>query len=240
MVKTKDDKWHTTGAEIRKREERCRRAFNRWRTMNYPSNYRRLRLALEHMQSHSGPMICFAISKSLTLQRIKDSEYHRLHTREWMRKKYHLQGKDTILNQEKGKLLEKATSKALENLRIPHKHNPFGETYFRYTGKTGDILINELNLVIECKNLSFQSAKYLNREWVRREVTDRKETEKFKYRILVVSYPLPQKIREYLNFKGWKVISIGYQVTSESFLLTIKLLMRKLFWLSRMYKRLND
>lgn len=126
-----------------------------------------------------------------------------------------LEGKELSKDQEKGMLMEMAVSMTLDDLAIPHQHNPFNNTYVCYQGRRPDIIIEKLNTIIECKNLNKTQVYHLSRNWLNKNVIDRPYTTAYKHRIVIFSYkPRPQLV-QHLKTNGWKAFSLGYQITNS-------------------------
>ena len=98
-----------------------------------------------------------------------------------------LEGKELSRNQKVGALLEKAVSDALNELRIPHDHNPFDTTYVCYQGKGPDIIIKKRDTIVECKNLSRKQVQHLTGDWLNRNVIERPDVTSYKNKIVVFS-----------------------------------------------------
>jgi len=233
-----EETWKLTEAEKRKRNRSRKRAFQRWHKMNYYMNSRSP-IIREYLREHSSPALQFAMIRYSIIRSMKHNEYHKKCTRNWMKNNYQKQKTNSFDNEKKGKFLEKAMSEALNVLGVPHEHNPFDNNYSVYTGKMGDILLPELDLIIECKNLSYWSSRYVNKIWLNREVIQREGTEKYRFRIILMSYPLSKNMHDYVRIRGWKMFVVGYQVLPRNQSDAIRLLVRKFLWLSKKYKSLR-
>jgi len=81
-------------------------------------------------------------------------------------------GKELKPDEKKGVSLEKAISTTLENLGIPHIPNPFNLCYSRFQIENPDIIVEGLNAIIECKNLSEFSVSTLSEAWLRKHFVE--------------------------------------------------------------------
>jgi hypothetical protein len=145
----------------------------------------------------------------------------------------------TVLSKDdyKGLLMEKAVSDALTSLNVPHNHNPFDNTYPCYQNKRPDIMVEELNLVVECKNLSKSEVeKSLSIGWLDENIINRPYFEKYKLKIVMFSYK-PQKPQvSYLKSKGWKVYSLETQIlTAKQMKKSIGKMRQRFWWLQKNY-----
>jgi hypothetical protein len=145
-----------------------------------------------------------------------------------------LEGKELSRNQKVGALLEKAVSDALNELRIPHDHNPFDTTYVCYQGKGPDIIIKKLDTIIECKNLSRKQVQHLTGDWLNRNVVERPDVTSYKNKIVVFSYrPRPRLVKHLKKVHEWRVYSIENQIlTQRQAYEAVPRLKQQLCWLS--------
>ena len=113
----------------------------------------------------------------------------------------------------KGLLMEKAVSDALTYLKIPHSHNPFNNTYPCYQNKRPDIIIERLNIAIECKNLSrYQVEQSLSNAWLDKNIILRPYFKTYKHKIAFFSYRPRQSSIDYLKEHGWRIYGLGTQI----------------------------
>jgi len=146
------------------------------------------------------------------------------------------EGRQLNKNDVKGLLLEKAVSDSLNVLKIPHKHNPFNNTYPCYQTKSPDIAIGKLNTVIECKNLSKKQVDHLTPKWLDKHIIKRPNVAKYNRKLALFSHKPRQSLVRHLNKHGWRVYGLGTQI------LTFKLerkaigkLIKKFYWLKKEY-----
>jgi len=123
-----------------------------------------------------------------------------------------LQGKELSRNHKKGMLLELAVSKTLDELGIPHDHNPFDITYPCYQEDNPDIVIGILSVVLECKNLNRSETEHLTRGWLDANIVRRPQVSSFEEKIAVFGYEPRQTTTEYLKTKGWRTCVTGSQI----------------------------
>jgi hypothetical protein len=146
------------------------------------------------------------------------------------------QGKDILNNNDlKGLLMEMAVSNALNSLKILHKHNPFDNTFPCYQNKNPDIIIEDLNLVIECKNLSQkQISDRLSEAWLDENIIKRPYFKNFKYKIAFFSYKPRRSLIAYLNKYGWRVYSLDNQIlTTKQMKKSIGKMRQRFYWLTK-------
>jgi hypothetical protein len=147
------------------------------------------------------------------------------------------QGKELNENDKKGILLEYAVSETLDGLGIPHEHNPFDITYPCYQEENPDIIIEALDTVIECKNLSKSQTDHLTPSWIDRNVIDRPKVNAFEEKIVVFGYPLKLSLKKYLKGRGWRTCGIGNQIlTPRQAYDAIPRLKQELYWLREKMK----
>jgi hypothetical protein len=95
--------------------------------------------------------------------------------------------------------MENAVSDVLTSLKIPHSHNPFNNTYPCYQNKRPDIIIEKLNLVIECKNLSqIQVEQRLSNAWLDENIIGRPYFKNYTVKIAFFSFKPRQSGIDYL------------------------------------------
>lgn len=139
-------------------------------------------------------------------------------------------------NDIKGLLLEKAISDTLKALQIPHKHNPFNNTYPCYQNKSPDITIEELDIVIECKNLSKKQVNHLTPNWLDKNIIDRPYNRGYKHKRVLFSYKPRVSLINHLNRHGWRVHGLGTQIlTARQEREAIGKLKRSFYWLKKHY-----
>lgn len=146
------------------------------------------------------------------------------------------QGKRLNQNDLKGFLMEQAVSNALDALKIKHKPNPFDNTFPCYQNKNPDITIEDLNLVIECKNLSQkQISERLSEAWLDKNIVKRPYFAKYRRKIAFFSYKPRQSLVQYLNAHGWRVYSLGEQIlTVEQQKRAIGKIRQRFYWLKKL------
>jgi hypothetical protein len=139
-------------------------------------------------------------------------------------------------NDIKGMQLERAISNSLKALQIPHKHNPFNNTYPCYQNKSPDITIKKLDIVIECKNLSKKEVDHLTIGWLDRNVVYRPYNRGYERKLVLFSYKPRLTLVRYLGNHGWKAYGLGMQILTpkEERKATGKLA-RNFCWLKREY-----
>jgi hypothetical protein len=145
------------------------------------------------------------------------------------------EGKKLSENDVKGVLMEQAVSNALDVLKIKHKHNPFDNTFPCYQNRNPDITIEDLNLVIECKNLSKKQVNHsLSEDWLDKNIVKRPYFVGYRRKIALFSFkPLKPSVA-YLNRHNWKVYSLGTQIlTPEQQKRAIGKMKQKFCWLQK-------
>ena len=116
----------------------------------------------------------------------------------------------------KGLLMEKAVSDTLTSLQISHTHNPFDETYLCFQNKRPDITIGDFNIAVEFKNLSqIQVEESLSNRWLDENIINRPYFKPYKLKIAFFSHKPKQTQLKYLHANGWRVYSLGYQLTTS-------------------------
>jgi hypothetical protein len=126
-----------------------------------------------------------------------------------------LKGKELSRNHKKGVLLEYAVSQTLDQLGIPNDPNPFNITYPCYQENRPDIVIEALNVVIECKNLNRSQTEHLTRGWLDANIIKRPQVSSFEEKIAVFGYKPRQSTADYLETKGWRTYSTGNQLLTR-------------------------
>jgi len=148
-----------------------------------------------------------------------------------------LKGKELSRNHKKGMVLEYAVSQALDRLGIPNDPNQFDITYPCYQESRPDIIIEALNVVIECKNLNRSETQNLTRGWLDANIINRPQVGSFDEKIAVFSYEPKQSTADYLETKGWRTYSVGSQIlTLEQAKNSIPRLKQQLCWLRERMK----
>lgn len=127
----------------------------------------------------------------------------------------YIEGKQLNKNDIKGMQLERAISNALKALQIPHKHNPFNNTYPCYQNKCPDIIIEKLDTVIECKNLSKKQVDHLTTKWLDKHIIDRDYNKGYKHKIALFSFKPRLPLFRYLHNHGWKAYCLGTQILTS-------------------------
>ena len=145
------------------------------------------------------------------------------------------QGKRLSENDIKGLLMEKAVSDVLYLLRIPHSHNPFDNTYPCYQNKRPDIVVEKLNLVVECKNLSKKQVDHsLSKDWLDKNIVKRPYFVGYRRKIVLFSFkPLKPSVA-YLHRHCWRVYSLGTQILMpEQQKKSMGKIKQRFFWLKK-------
>jgi len=146
------------------------------------------------------------------------------------------QGKDRLnKNHLKGLLMEKAVSDALCALGIPHDHNPFDNIYPCYQNTRPDIIVDKLNLTIECKNLSQKTVEQtVSKQWLDENIIMRPYFKNHKHKIAFFSYKPRKPSVEYLNVHGWRVYSLGTQIlTVKQMRKSMGRMKQRFYWLKK-------
>jgi hypothetical protein len=143
----------------------------------------------------------------------------------------------TILSNDdmKGLLMEKAVSDALTSLNVPHTHNPFNNTYPCYQNKRPDIIIEKLNLAIECKNLNqIQVERRLSNAWLDENIILRPYFKNYKRKIAFFSYKPRQSSIEHLRKNDWQTYSLGTQIlNAKQVKKSMGKMKQRLYWLKK-------
>jgi len=148
-----------------------------------------------------------------------------------------LEGKELNRNDKKGLLLELAVSMTLDELGIPHEHNPFDITYPCYQENNPDIVIGKLNVVIECKNLNRLQTEHLTHGWLDANIIRRPKVSSFEEKIVVFSHEPRLTVIEYLRGKGWRTYAVESQILTQSQAYNaIPRLKQQLYWLREKMK----
>jgi hypothetical protein len=148
----------------------------------------------------------------------------------------YIQGKELKIDDVKGMLLEKAISDALNEMGIQHRHNPFNNTYPCYQGKSPDIVIERLNILVECKNICKKEADNLSIAWLNKNIIDRPHNKGYRRKFVLFSYkPKPSKVH-YLHKHGWRAYGLETQIlTPKEMQKATGKLKQKLYWLKKEY-----
>jgi hypothetical protein len=149
------------------------------------------------------------------------------------------EGKELSKNDIKGLLMEQAVSDALRSLNVTHDPNPFNNTYPCYQNKRPDIVIQELGIVIECKNLSQKQVQSsLSLEWLDKNIVKRPYFAKYKRKIVLFSFRPLRPAVAYLHKNKWKVYSLGMQLNNlREQKKAIRKIKQRLFWLKQEYNK---
>ena len=146
------------------------------------------------------------------------------------------EGKMLNRNEFVGMLLEKAMSVALNTLKVEHQHNPYNLTFPCYQVNYPDILIEELGIVIECKNLSGKQAKHLTRKWLDKHIINRTCTSQYGRKLALFSYKPNPSLIKHLNSHDWRVYGLGTQIlTLKEEKKAIPKLIKQFYWLKKEY-----
>ena len=152
------------------------------------------------------------------------------------------QGKELNENELKGMHLERAISKTLNILKIPHKPNPFGIVYPSFQIENPDIVIDELNAIIECKNLNKnQVEKCISYKWLDKHIINRPNTSNYSLKMALFSYKPPESLIKYLKEHNWRVYGLGFQILNvkqeKKAVLRLK---QQFWWLKKKYQDKQD
>jgi hypothetical protein len=147
-----------------------------------------------------------------------------------------IDGKELNKNELKGIFLERAISDTLNNLGIPHKHNPFRLYYSNYQGKNPDIIIDSLDAIIECKNLNGKQVNLLSTQWLDENVVNRPNTSKYTLKMVLFSYKPRKTLTNYLKSQGWRSYGLGFQIlNSKKEQKALPRLRQRFWWLRKLY-----
>ena len=149
------------------------------------------------------------------------------------------QGKKLNLNELKGVFLERAISTTLKRLRIPHNHNPYKLYYSNYQSKNPDIVIEELDAIIECKNLNQnQVENIISKKWLDKHIINRANTSKYSLKMALFSYKPPESLIKYLNRHNYRVYGLGFQIlNTKQEKKAIPRLKQQFWWLKQKYEQ---
>jgi hypothetical protein len=142
-------------------------------------------------------------------------------------------------NDVKGILLEKPLSETLDALNILHEHNKYSNIYPNYQNKCPDITIQELDTVIECKNLSKKQVdERLSEAWLDENIIKRPYLVKHRRKIALLSFRPRTSLVHYLNQYGWRVYSLETQIlTSKQARKAMGKLKQRFYWLKNEYNK---
>jgi hypothetical protein len=126
-----------------------------------------------------------------------------------------MKGKTLSLNEEKGIFLERAISKTLTNMDIPHKNNPFNLCYSSCQIENPDTIIGELNTIIECKNINKHQVDLLSTQWLDKNIICRPKTSGYNLKMALFSYKPRTNLVKYLKSHGWRSYGLGFQILNE-------------------------
>ena len=133
---------------------------------------------------------------------------------------------------EKGMLLEKALTRALDILKIPNGHNHFDKRYCHDDGVDNTIATCRGNIETECKNLN--GKHLLSTTWLLEEVIDRYSYKPFKKILTISILNVNRKVRRWLE-RHVRIVELGYQVTKHNFNRAIHDLVKKLYYVKIKY-----
>jgi hypothetical protein len=161
---------------------------------------------------------------------------------DWLELKLIEEGKELNQNEIKGLLLERAMSDTLKKLNIPHKHNPFKLYYSNYQAKNPDIVIEQLDAIIECKNLSKrQVEKSISPKWLDKHIINRPNSSKYCLKMALFSYKPPVPLIKYLKKYNWKVYGLGFQILNlKQEKKAIPRLKQQFWWLTKKKQQRQD
>ena len=139
-------------------------------------------------------------------------------------------------NEKKGIFLERTISTTLENLGIPHKHNPFKLYYSNYQGKNPDIIIQKINTIIECKNLNSRQIDLLSTQWLDKHIINRPNTSGYTLKLALFSIKPRKNLIKYLKKQGWRTYGLGYQILNlKQEKKATRILKKHFWWLKKKY-----
>lgn len=152
------------------------------------------------------------------------------------------QDKKLNLNEMKGVFLERAISTTLNRLKVPHKHNPFKLYYSNYQGKNPDIIIEELNAIIECKNINQNQAEdIISKKWLDKHIIKRRNTSKYGLKMALFSYKPPESLIKYLKEHNYRVYGLGFQIlNAKQEKKAIPRLKQRFWWLKKRFEEKQD
>ena len=147
-------------------------------------------------------------------------------------------GKKLNRNEEKGIFLERAISNTLNNLGIPHEHNPFKLYYSNYQGKNPDIMIEALNGIIECKNINKKQVDLLSTQWLDENIICRPNTSGYTLKMALFSYKPRKNLVKYLKSHGWRSYGLGFQILNmKQEEKAVPKLKQRFWWLKKLYNQ---
>jgi len=151
-------------------------------------------------------------------------------------------GKKLNKNEEKGVSLERAMSATLDRLEVPHQHNPFKLYYSNRQGKNPDIIIEELDAIIECKNLNKnQVENRISTKWLDKNIIKRPKTSGYSLKMALFSYKPHEQLIKYLKKFNWKVYGLGFQILNiKQERKAIPRLKQQFWWLKKKYEQRQD
>jgi hypothetical protein len=145
-------------------------------------------------------------------------------------------GKELNQNELKGIFLERAISNTLNNLGVPHKHNPFELYYSNFQGKNPDIIIDSLDAIFECKNINEKQVNLLSTQWLDENVIQRPNTLKYTLKMALFSYKPRKNLVKYLKSNGWRTYGLGFQILNEKQeRKAVRRLKQQFWWLRKVY-----
>lgn len=149
-----------------------------------------------------------------------------------------IKGKELNENEKKGISLERAISRTLNLLEIPHQSNPFGLSYSNFQVKNPDIVIEKLDAIFECKNLSkIQVKERISKEWLDMNVINRPNTSKYSLKLALFSFKPPKSLINYLEDHNWRSYGLGFQIlNSKQEKKAIPILKQQFWWLKKRYQ----
>jgi len=105
-----------------------------------------------------------------------------------------------------------------------------------------DIIIEELDAIIECKNLNQnQVENIISKKWLDKNIIKRPNTSKYSLKIALFSYKPPESLIKYLNEHNWRVYGLGFQILdSKQEKKAIPRLKQQFYWLKKRYQEKQD
>jgi hypothetical protein len=145
-------------------------------------------------------------------------------------------GKELNQNELKGIFLERAISNTLNNLGVPHKHNPFELYYSNFQGKNPDIIIDSLDAIFECKNINKHQVDLLSTQWLDKHIICRPKTSEYNLKMALFSYKPRQNLVKYLKSNGWRTYGLGFQILNmKQERKAVRRLKQQFWWLKKVY-----